>query len=419
MNSSKTLEKIKQDLVNKKISTEEASELLISLIETSEDKNYRAQYIEEFGNVALKIEKNFKFLENYLVSDESPLVRRAAAKTIMIKFPKSCHQPLRWVIQNDKSIMVLKTIIEFLGSLKDIDFDFLLRNLLARLSEIYQVIPQEARFLLDLEAELNPFLEIGFFKPVINNRHVTALDLVGRKLKKLPPSISFLTFLQHLNLWDNDLMTLPPPFESLLELKALYLDWNKFITLPDLQWKKLKSLEKLSITNNFELNSIPKSLFSLVKNNFASKYKNEGVNSEEAPALGLLEILTGMKLKRLTINENRSNLYACNYRINEEGKVLGIYLYGYHSFQITFIPEQICLLKHLEELVLRDQNIQAIPDFIKKYKSLRHLDLMRNQIEFVPNFLSELKSLKSLDLGENKIQEIPTSIKSSGIDIWL
>lgn len=398
---------------------EEASESLISLIETSEDKSHRAHCIEEFGKIALKIEKNFKFLENYLISDESPLVRRAAAKTIIINFPKLCHQPLKWVIQNDKSILVLKTLIEFLESSKNMDFNSLLWILLEKLSEIYQVIPHEPRFLLDLEAELNPFLEIGFFKPVINNRHVIALDLVGRKLKKLPSSISSLTFLQHLNLWDNDLMTLPTPIESLLELKALYLDWNKFITLPDLQWKKLKSLEKLSITNNFELNSIPKSLFSLVKNNFASKYEDEGVNSEEAPTLGLLEILTGMKLKRLKINEKGSNLYACDYRINEEGKVIGIYLHGYHSFQISFIPKQICLLKHLEELVLRDQNIQEIPNFIKKCKYLRHLDLMRNQIESVPNFLSELKSLKSLDLGENKIQEIPSYIKSSGIDIWL
>ncbi|MFX0134699.1 MAG: leucine-rich repeat domain-containing protein [Candidatus Hodarchaeota archaeon] len=254
---------------------------------------------------------------------------------------------------------------------------------------------------------------------MIKDKNIIALDFAGKKLKKLPASIGALSNLEHLNLWDNNLIKLPNTIESLLNLQYLYLDWNKFENLPNIQWDKLKSLKKLSYTNNSKVIEFPQSLFRLIKKNFIQKYIDEGVIFNEAPVLGLLEVLTGMKLKKLIKKEKISRLYACDYKINLNGNIIGIYLYGYHSFQINIVPEYLSSLKFLEELTLRDQNIEHIPEFIKNITTLKHLDLRRNNIEIIPESILELKLLEFLDIGENKIKEIPKSIRCSNIDLWL
>ncbi|MFX1303725.1 MAG: leucine-rich repeat domain-containing protein [Promethearchaeota archaeon] len=419
MSKSTKLQQIKHDLEINKITRSEANALLVSLIENSEKDHYRVKCLEEFGEIIIRTEKNFQILENYLISDENPLIRSIVAKIILLKFPKLCTNPLKWVIKNDKSVFVIKNLINSLEQ-SNINYSkLLLKMVFDRLTEIYEVIPKEAQFIIDLEYELNPNFEMGFFRPVKKDKHIVALDFVGRKLMNLPFSIGALSFLKHLNLWDNYLTTLPRSVESLSNLQFLYLDWNKFKIIPDIQWDKFKLLEKLSLTNNPGIKKIPDSLLKLIKQNFVKKYRNEGVVTDEAPVLGLLEILTGMKLDKIQKKDKISKLYACGYRLNTEGSIIGIYLYGYYSFQINFIPLQICSLKYLKELILRDQNIRIIPDSIKKLNALKRLDLRRNSIKFIPECLIELKSLEFLDLGENKIKELPESIKLSNIELWL
>ncbi len=419
MSSSITLEKINYDLINNKITKEEANTLLISLIESSNSINHRVRCLEEFGKIIIINEKNFKILENYLISDESPLVRSASAKILFFGFPELSINPLKWVILNDRSLIVINSLIKLLENSNENSASVLFEILSYKLTEIYNVTLEESRFLLDLESELQPDCEMGFFKPIIKGKIIIALDFASKKIKKLPASVGALLNLEHLNLWDNELTSLPKSIEFLSNLKFLYLDWNKFENIPNLQWDRLKSLEKLSYTNNSPIKEVPNSFFKLIKQNFTHKYIHEGVLKDEAPILGLLEVLTGMKLNKIQKKEKISKLYACGYRINTEGNIIGIYLYGYHSFQINFIPKQLCSLKFLEELILRDQNIRIIPDSIKNLNALKHLDLKRNGIAFIPESIIELKSLKFLDLGENKIKELPKSIKLSNIELWL
>ncbi|MFX0103868.1 MAG: leucine-rich repeat domain-containing protein [Candidatus Hodarchaeota archaeon] len=418
MSNSTTPERINHDLTSNKITRAEANLLYISLIENCEDVHYRIKCLEEFGKIIINSKKNFQILENYLISDVNPLVRFISAKILLQRFPNLCLNPLIWVIENDNSIVVLKELMALIKVSEEKNSKLLSERLLDRFTEIYGTIPKEAEFLLDIEYELNRNLEVAFLKPMVKNKTIIALDFAGKKLKRLPGSIGNLSNLEYLNLWDNNLTTLPKTIESLNNLQFLYLDWNKFRNMPNLQWDKLKSLKKLSYTNNSQISEFPNSLFKLIKKNFIQKYINEGVLSDDAPILGLLEILTGMKLKKLIKKEKISSLYACNYKINLNGNISGIYLYGYHSFQINVIPNCISSLKFLEELVLRDQNINSIPEFIKDINTLKLLDLRRNNIEIIPESLLEIKSLEFLDLGENKIKELPKSVKVSHIDLW-
>ena len=397
----------------------EANGLIISLIESSDNFDYRVKCMIEFGKIIIKNEENFKILENYLISDENPLMRSVTAKIMLSQFPKICINPLKWVIQNDKSIYVLKTLLDLLELSTTQTFESLKKALLDRLTDIYEVNPKEAHFLLEIEGDLTPDFEIGFFKPLKKDKHIISLDFAGRKLEKLPPSIGFLSHLEHLNLWDNNLTTLPDSIENLSALKFLYLDWNKFKNIPNIQWNRLTALEKLSYTNNYLIKQVPKSFLKLIKQNFINKYKYDGILPDEAPILGFLEVLIGMKLNKIQKKEKNPKLYACDYKLNTNGNIIGIYLHGYHSFQISYIPEELCLLTNLEELVLRDQNITIIPAAMKNLGALKRLDLIRNKIEIIPESIRELKSLEFLDLGENKIKEIPEFIKDSRVDLWL
>ncbi|MFW9999887.1 MAG: leucine-rich repeat domain-containing protein [Candidatus Hodarchaeota archaeon] len=419
MSKSKTLEQIIIDLNKNKLSKVEANGLLISLIESSDNLDNRVKCMEVLGKIIIKNEENYKIVENYLISDENPLMRSVAAKILFYQFPKICINPLNWIIQNDKSILVLSTLFNLLKHSRKQIFERLEKTLQERISNIYEVNPKEADFLLEIESILSPNLEVGFFKPVKKNKHITALDFAGKKLIKLPSSIGALSHLEHLNLWDNSLTTIPDSIESLSALKYLYLDWNNFEKFPDIQWDKLKSLERLSYTNNTLMEEIPKSFFKLIRQNFADKYINEGVIFNEAPILGFLEVLTGIKLNKVKKKEKKFKLYACEYKLNADGNIVGIYLYGYHSFQINYIPKQLCFLKNLEELVLRDQNITKIPIYIKDLLALKHLDLRRNNVKFIPKSIKELEFLEFLDLGENKIRAIPEFIKDSGLNLWV
>ena len=419
MSDSFTLKKINHDFKNKKLTQEEATSLLTSLIEGSDNANFRAECIKEFRRIAPKNTSTFKILENCLISDESPLVRSTTVENIFLKFPKLSLIPLKFMLHNDKSILVLKSFFDFLETQDNQYSNELKKELTLHLVKAYNIVHEELKFLLEIESMINNESYIGFFKPVTSKGHIIALDLAGQKLVTIPESIGLLSNLERLNLWNNNLTSLPESIESLSKLKSLYLDWNNFSIIPEIKWEKLKSLKKLNLNNNILIKNVPDSLFRLAKRNFSKKYIKEGTISVEAPVLGLLEFFTGMKLKKSKIDDHIYTHYACNYKINETGHIVGIYLYGYPIFQTCIFPKQLRFLEFLEELILRDQNIKQIPDIIGEIKSLKRLDLMRNRIKIIPKTMKKLDNLETFDISENDIQKVPEFLKENTIDLWI
>ncbi|MFX1410032.1 MAG: leucine-rich repeat domain-containing protein, partial [Promethearchaeota archaeon] len=327
--------------------------------------------------------------------------------------------PLKFMIQNDNSILVLKSFFDFLKNQKNQFSEVLKEELTSKLVKVYNLVMEESEFLLEIESLINKDRKIGFYNPPKSKGHILALDLAGQKINTIPHSVGLLSKLEHLNLWNNNLISLPESIEALSKLKSLYLDWNNFKIIPEIKWERLRSLNKLNLNNNVLLKKIPDSLFKLAKQNFSKKYIKEGVIASEAPVLGLLEFFTGMNLKKSELDDRIYTHYACNYKIDPKGHILGIYLYGYPIFQTCIFPEQICNLKFLRELILRDQNIKQIPEAIGKLESLKNLDLMRNQIKHIPETMRKLDSLEYLDISENKIQKIPEFLKEKSIDLWI
>lgn len=92
---------------------------------------------------------------------------------------------------------------------------------------------------------------------------VCVLDLTGRNLKSLPPTISAFKNITELYLTSNQLDSLPKEIGSFTKLRVLYAPNNKISSLP-VEIQLLTNLETLNLTNN-QLTSIPEQLSSLPK----------------------------------------------------------------------------------------------------------------------------------------------------------
>ena len=355
------------DYLNKNnINKSEAINILFSLIEECNTGEMRAKFVEIFEKMDLKSKKSFNFIENLLISDETPEVRIAAAKVLINIFPANILNPLKWVIQNDNSVVVLRLLNKFIQNLNDPYNSTLRRELLKRYEEIasnYGVILKEAEFLMDMglnqsfykDSPSNSLRNVIYgdnIIAIIKKKHIRAISISSWRPASLPETINNLEKLKYLNLSCNELKILPKSMDLLTRLNYLDLGWNNFTSIPSF-FAKVKIVKNLRLDlNHNEIKSIP-----------------DWIN----------------KLKSLNYLNLRDN-------------------------KIQSIPNSIGYLKNLQYLDLRENQIQHIPDSIGLINSLRILWLNNNKIKSIPNSIGYLKFLKVLDLGNNEIQEIPESL---------
>lgn len=306
-------DKIYSSVANGKVSKAIAAEQLISLIEGSDNPTTRAESIKTSEKLKIHDKKIFKILENSLLSDESPLVRKSAAKFIGRIFLKEGLNTLIWVVQHDKSPRVLKVISDLNSRLNNARFKSLSKEINAYLAEIalsVGIVQNEAKFILDLEAifaqnETDYELELKtyqFYKKLkdnklgeswltIRNKRIESLSfnyynwkylkeipsmfdsifelqdpmvylnflgklaLKSNEILKIPDSLALITNLQKLNLSRNNIKEFPKSILSLSCLKYLDISHNQISDIP-VEIKNLKSLDVLRINHN-QIRKIP------------------------------------------------------------------------------------------------------------------------------------------------------------------
>ena len=101
MSNQLTPEKIYSKVLSKEIEKKDAVKLFESLIHNSDNEEVRCVALKFIGKIALDDKKTFDVIENCLISDESPLVRFEAAKTLIQSFPKREYQPLLRIIRSN------------------------------------------------------------------------------------------------------------------------------------------------------------------------------------------------------------------------------------------------------------------------------------------------------------------------------
>ena len=320
MKNSITPENICNELKIGKMSESMATDLLISVIEESDDSDLRAECINTFEKLSLKSNRIFEILENLLISDENPLVRSAAAKVIVINFLKDGQNALNWAILHDESPLLLKTILNMFDSVENEHIYNLnedLTNRINALASMIGIVLKEARFILELEAlfaegKKNYKIDAKIYefcknitnvvngKPwlVIRNKHIEALsfnynywkyikeshvnivsffskikfldmflssvnnlNIKDRKVLKIPNSIGLLTEMKRLDLSRNNIIEIPGSISSLSSLKKLNLSHNKIIEISD-SICSLSSLKSLDLSHN-NIQKIPESIKNL------------------------------------------------------------------------------------------------------------------------------------------------------------
>ena len=274
------IEKVKNGTLNKS----DAAEILISLIEGSDDFKIRAESIIGLDQIAFKTEQIFKIVENHLISDKNPFVRNAAARAITHHYLKDGLNSLKWAITHENSPLVMKTIFEFLKNFKEQPLKFLneeLNRWMDKFALEIGVAQEEAKFFLDLEAlfaDGNENYEIDtsiykYFKILtdfksgepwlaLKNEHVETLnfkylnwkflkenkDNIESIMKLSSPDL-FLSSIQKLNLNYNNSVKIPESIGLLKYLKILNLSRNKINNIPD-SIGSLSSIEKLDLSHN-------------------------------------------------------------------------------------------------------------------------------------------------------------------------
>ena len=400
------LNKIISKIITRNLTKTDATELLISLIERSENAKDRAMCIGSLVKLNIKSEKVYKIFEYSLISDDNPEVREAAVKGIVNNFNEESIKDLfEWVLQNENSIRVLKSVIKSLVYVNNNLSKILEKIILVRYSKIFKVIPEEAKFFWDMDlimckkqenavigrsllelfnaSTLYPGIPKNFplntYKPYYMTKkgRIHLLNLGGCRLEEIPDSINLLSNLNYLNLSYNKLNSMPDSIGSLSKLKYLNLTHNRLISVPN----SINSLSRLKYFNlSFNpIRPIPKSLIKLVKQKFSRRYIWAGVVPTETPVLGLLEILTGYQLsivdkhKAFGINQEFFNAY----KINDKGHITGICIYDgeLNIPLISIIPEQICNLKYLDIIISPINRIEFIPDCIRNLISFEDFEI--------------------------------------------
>ena len=208
--------------------------------------------------------------------------------------------------------------------------------------------------------------------------NVTALDLSGLQLTRLPAEIAQLADVSVLNLSENLLTSLPPEIGRLDNLRDLNLSENRLTALP-VEIGRLTELKFLTLWGN-KLANVPAEIGSL------------------------------HNLQELDLSENQLTSLP-----SEIGRLINLqFLYLWQN-RLRTLPPEIGQLRKLQGLFLSQNQIEELPPQISGLKKLQDLDLSINRVMALPLQATQLGDLKSLSVEGNPLRTPPPEIAGRGL----
>ena len=409
---------IYKDLENKDLDKPFAIELLLNLLDNSENVETRIESIKILNKIKVDDDRTFKFLEHLLISDQNEDVRYLTILVLKNQYLDKAFDPMVWALEHEQS---LRCLISIILTLSEINTNQAKSYIIKKLKKFYK---KDSNSILShlfekdtLEnisnKELGDFLinfyilsflkkTFGYFKFKINEfGHITELDLSNveryssdlNKLENFLEPILSLKDLKKCDLRFNHLTKMPEILNGSIEF--LDLSYNRLAYLPNLY--NFKTLKSLNLKSN-RLRNLPKSIGSLIslkdlniRNNMIS-FLPKSINF-----LSSLQVLDlhGNKLNSISINLSNSI------------KELEI---GWNNFDT--IPIGLKNLASLEKLGFGGNKLTNLPDWIGRYDLLRQLDLYDNKLMKIPESMGSLKSLEKLNLRNNKLSNLPSSLSN-------
>ncbi|XP_070676383.1 disease resistance protein RPV1-like [Malus domestica] len=237
-------------------------------------------------------------------------------------------------------------------------------------------------------------------------KDITTLSLVDcKRLVSLPTYICKLKYLEELNLSSySKLENFPEILEPMEHLKCLNLGGTVVKELHS-SIEFLPSLKRLELEGCKRLSSIPKSICKL---KYLKKLDLSGCPELEnfSEILELMEHLKFLYLSGTTVKELPSLiefLPALKHNKPQGCK------------RLSSIPGNICKLKYIERLDLKDcSRFSKFPEILKPMELLVSLSLNRTAIEMLHSSIENLISLQTLDLsGCKHLKDVPDGLVCS------
>ncbi|KAH8870941.1 Protein lap1 [Schistosoma japonicum] len=274
-------------------------------------------------------------------------------------------------------------------------------------------------------------------------------------LHTLPIQIINCTKLHTINLYGNEITTLPDEFSKLSKLNSLYLDYRHFIKVL-IKPRKISKVKLINFTDSssennnqdidtIELNKLRKSIVSeetlaTIAERLDTLLRSGQMKSHHIPeAIFKLRRLTALHLDRCQLNfipENLTQLKrlrelylsrnyfreipqglftlsnTLEYLDLSDNKLIG------KEDNLVLLPdnfgEKFQMLKILKlssmNLTSLQNGISQLPDDINSLNSLEELFLSENMLTSLPNTICQLKELRTLDLSYNQLLDLPGNL---------
>jgi len=128
--------KIYDNFLDKNLDKHTAVDLLISIIENSDDDVERIKSVENLKKIGDKNDKIYKILENLLLADTNERVRNIAIEAIRELFINQALAPMKWAIKYESNYYCLVNIIETLVRINSLESKSILINEIQKISKI-------------------------------------------------------------------------------------------------------------------------------------------------------------------------------------------------------------------------------------------------------------------------------------------
>ncbi|MBD3212912.1 MAG: hypothetical protein GF311_09920 [Candidatus Lokiarchaeota archaeon] len=342
MNDSRNLEEIRQQVLNGGITKFRASELIISLFEEATSHKARIEYLKIFRKYLQNDQKSFKLLENVLISDQSPQLRSEAAEILVQEFPERSVKSLKWVINREKSPLVLQKLVSLISkclSSSNADLEKYLDRRLDTFAKQLNLNRKEAKFILAIE---KVFADAKIISEIDENTY------------------KFYKWLQKLGVNDSWLLV---QHNQIIQLKLNFYKW-KFIRKYPGQLSSLKKYRDLDL------------LLSLLVQMGLESFNNTYLPSS-------IENLAN--LKKLDLSQNYFKTLPKSLGRLKKLEYLDL---SYNN--LDSIPNFVSNLENLQHLDLRFNNIETIPDILKDMTSLNSIRINGNKIKNLPEFIEPI-----------------------------
>ncbi|MFX1321770.1 MAG: leucine-rich repeat domain-containing protein [Promethearchaeota archaeon] len=366
---------------NGKIDRKSLIDILISIIENSDNTDSRIKSLEILNEVGFEDQKIFSILKELLISDEIELIRSTAAKSITNNFPNKCGSLIEWAIKYEISPQIISIFIE---SFKKDNEKSLGTSLIEYL-----------RYILDNIADEKLENYIEWLKYLNDKEPFEQLDL--EKLLEIYINFKIINYidkqhkLMHYLLKEGYVIELALNTKKLSDLKGL---------------EKLKKLEFLGLSGITEIDSpvnFPNLKYLVLDNSEITEIKgldflkNLELLVLEGNQIGEIKGLENLKeLKHLNLSSNRiSEIKGLENLTN----LIKLYLNNNQIREIKGLET----LTNLEVLYLDHNQISEIKS-LENLKKVEILSFFQNKITEMKG-LENLEELLILDLSNNKISE--------------